>query len=113
MALDEVRSYMRTKNRIDQEFSKTGDDRNDYLVLIVIDVSLYHLYSMLAPRMGIEIKKDRYDYAIKWLKEVRDGKADPGIPSIDDPEENGTDPVTDPDYFNTVRYGKTTNNSEW
>jgi len=109
MAMDEVRSYMRTRYRINQEFLKTGDDRNDYIMLIVIDLTLYHLFSMLAPRMGMETKKERYDAAIRWLKDVRDGKSDPGIPSVDDPEEGGTDPAVNPEMFDTVRYGHTNN----
>jgi phage gp36-like protein len=111
MALDEVRSYTRTRYRINAEFEKIGDNRNNYIMLICIDITLYHLFSMLAPRMGMETKKERYDAAIKWLIGVRDGKSDPGIPSIDDPEEDGTDPVTNPEMFDTVRFGNTDNKS--
>ena len=111
MAMDEVRSYMRIRYRINHEFLKTGDDRNDYIMLIVIDLTMYHLFSMLAPRMGMETKKERYDAAIKWLKDVRDGKSDPGIPSVDDPLEGGTDPAENPEMFDTVRYGQTDNKS--
>lgn len=109
MAMDEVRSYMRIRYRINQEFLKTGDDRNNYIMLIVIDLTMYHLFSMLAPRMGMETKKERYDAAIRWLKDVRDGKSDPGIPSVDDPVEGGTDPIENPEMFDTVRYGQTDN----
>jgi len=113
MAMSEVRSYMRTRYRIDQEFAKVGEARNDFILLVVIDVTLWHLFSMLAPRMGLETRKERYDAAIRWLKDVRDGKTDPGIPSVDDPISGGTDPVTNPEMFDTVRFGKTTNTSEW
>jgi phage gp36-like protein len=111
MAMDEVRSYMRVRYRINLEFAKTGDARNNYIVLILIDLTLYHLYSMLAPRMGLETKKERYDAAIAWLKDVRDGKSDPGIPSIDDPEEGGTDPSQNPEMYDTIRFGNTDNKS--
>ncbi len=111
MALDEMRSYMRIRYRINQEFAKTGDDRNDYIMLIVIDLTLYHLFSMLAPRMGMETKKERYDAAIRWLKDVRDGKSDPGIPTIDDPIDDGTNPVDDPGMFDNIRFGQTDNPS--
>lgn len=110
MALDEVRSYMRKKYRIEQEFAKTGEERNDFIVMITLDITLYHLFSMLAPRMGMETRQNRYDNAIKWLTGVRDGKTDPGIPSIDDPEANGTNPEDNPEMFDTFRYGSNTKN---
>lgn len=111
MAMDEVRSYMRIRYRINQEFEKIGDARNDYIMLIVIDLTIYHLFSMLAPRMGMETKKERYDAALRWLKDVRDGKSDPGIPSVDDPLDEGTDPSENPEMFDTIRFGHTDNKS--
>lgn len=113
MAMDEARGYMRMRYRIDQEFAKIGDARNDYIMMIVADLTIYHLYSMLSPRMGIETKKERYDAAKTWLREVRDGKTDPGIPANDDPIIGGTNPADNPEMFDNVRFGKTTNNSEW
>ena len=113
-ALDEVRSYMRTKYRIDQEFAKTGDARNEYLMMIVADITLYHLYSMLPSRMSLETREARYKSAIKWLEGVRDSKQHPGIPSNDDPIETGTDPVTSPEYYDGLRFGSMTkNNNDW
>lgn len=111
MGMEEVRSYTRTRYRIDQEFAKTGDARNDYMMMIVLDLTLYHLFSMLSPRMGMETREKRYEAAISWLKGVRDRKSDPGIPSLDDPEEGGTNPVDNPEMFDTFRYGQTDNKS--
>lgn len=103
MALDEVRTYTRTKYRIDQEFAKTGDARNEYMMMIVMDLTLYHLCSMLPARMGIETRKERYDTAINWLKGVRDGKNDPGIPTIDNP--NNISPTDNPELYDSIRFG--------
>lgn len=110
MALDEVRSYMRKKYRIEQEFAKTNEERNDFIIMITLDITLYHLFSMLAPRMGMETRQNRYDNAIKWLAGVRDGKTDPGIPSIDDPLTNGTNPEDSPEMFDAFRYGSNSKN---
>lgn len=103
MALDEVRTYMRMKYLIDAEFAKTGDARNDYLMMIVMDLTLYHLFSILASRMGMEMRKERYDAAISWLKDVRAGKNDPGIPTIDNP--TNISPSQNPEMFDSVRWG--------
>lgn len=103
MAMDEVRTYTRTKYRIDAEFAKTDEARNEYLMMIVMDLTLYHLYSMLPSRMGMETREKRYDTAIKWLAGVRDGKNDPGIPTIDNPD--NISPTDNPEMYDNLRFG--------
>ena len=50
-----------------------GDNRNQQLVNYVIDVMLYHLFSRIAPRNIPELRMERYDMAIAWLKNVAKG----------------------------------------
>lgn len=50
-----------------------GDNRNQQLVNYVIDVMLYHLFSRIAPRNIPELRLERYDGAIAWLKNVAKG----------------------------------------
>ena len=57
------------------------------------DIALYHLVASLPQKMGIEIRKERYERAIEWLEGVQSGKIIPDLPLIeeeDTPIMNGT-----------------------
>ena len=91
-------TYLRTRYDVDTAFSRTGDQRNGYLVMIVADVALYHLVSWLPKRIGFDIRETRYNQAIAWLKDVQSGKATPDLPVP-------TDPSTGEETSQPVRYG--------
>lgn len=97
-AIEEVSSYLRTRYDVATAFSKTGTQRNGYLVMIVADVCLYHLVSWLPKRIGFDIRETRYNQAIAWLKDVQSGKATPDLPTA-------TDPSTGQETSQPVRYG--------
>lgn len=44
------------------------------------DIVLYHLTASQPQKMGSEIRKERYDRAIKWLEGVQAGKIVPDLP---------------------------------
>ena len=48
--------------------------------MYVCDMALYHMVSAMPQRMGYEIRKERYDRAIKWLEGVQAGKIVPDLP---------------------------------
>lgn len=50
-----------------------GDNRNQQLVMYMVDVVLYHIHSRIAPRNIPQLRMDRYDAAISWLKNVAKG----------------------------------------
>lgn len=57
------------------------------------DIALYHLVASLPQKMGIEIRKERYERAIEWLEGVQSGKIIPDLPLIEEehtPVMNGT-----------------------
>lgn len=97
-AIEEVSSYLRTRYDVAMAFSRTGDQRNGFLVMIVADVALYHLVAWLPKRIGFEIRETRYNQAIAWLKDVQSGKATPDLPTP-------TDPTTGQETSQPVRYG--------
>lgn len=115
IAIREVSGYLRKRYRIASEFKKKGDDRNDYIVMIVIDCVLFHLFSGLPGRITDgDVRKIRYDAAKKWLREVRNGDTDPEIPSISDSESGGGDPEQNPDNFHTIRWdSKPKQDNDW
>jgi hypothetical protein len=67
-----------------------GDNRNQLIVMRLIDITLYHLHSRINPRNIPDLRKDRYDGnrdaqtlgAIGWLKQVAAGKINADLPNI-------------------------------
>lgn len=87
-AMEEISSYLRSRYNMNAAFSALGEERNQQLVMITVDVSLYHLIAWLPKRIGFEIREIRYKRAIEWLESVQSGKASPALPSLTDDSGN-------------------------
>lgn len=67
-----------------------GDNRNQQIVMYLIDITLYHLHSRINPRNIPDLRKERYDGnnpqqnggAIAWLKRVASGDLTADLPNI-------------------------------
>lgn len=94
MAVEEVSGYLRSRYDVKKIFAATGSERNDVVVMRTCDVALYHLSSWLPNRMGHEIRKERYELALKWLEGVQTGKITPDLPTVDG--EDGEEDVNNP-----------------
>ena len=86
-AIEEIAGYLRPKYDCQQVFSKEGDERNNLIVMYTCDIALYHMAASMPQKMGIEIRKERYERAIKWLEGVQAEKILPDLPLATD--ENG------------------------
>ena len=95
MAVEEVSGYLRSRYDVKKIFAATGGERNDVVVMRTCDVALYHLSSWLPNRMGHEIRKERYELALKWLEGVQAGKITPDLPTVtgEDGEEDVNNPM--------------------
>ena len=80
-AIEEISGYLRPVYDCKAIFSAEGDARNRLIVMYTADIALYHLVASLPQRMGSEIRKERYDRAIKWLEGVQAGKIVPDLPA--------------------------------
>lgn len=87
-AQEEVSGYLRPKYDCQAIFSATGEQRNRLIVMYTCDIALYHLVASMPQKMGTEIRKERYERAIKWLEGVQAGKIVPELPLVTD--EDGT-----------------------
>ncbi|MDR0546302.1 MAG: DUF1320 domain-containing protein [Dysgonamonadaceae bacterium] len=112
-AIEEISGYLRAAKTtaqatglapvriydVEATFAATGADRNAQLVMYCCDVALYHLVSWLPKRIGFEIRKERYERAIKWLESVQAGNVLLNIPFVPmpSPEEQAAQ--------NPLRYG--------
>lgn len=89
-AIEEISGYLRPVYDCAAIFSAEGDARNRLIVMYTADIALYHLVASLPQRMGSEIRKERYDRAIKWLEGVQSGRIVPDLPAIQEDEQSAS-----------------------
>lgn len=85
-AQNEMETYLAARYDIAQIFSTTqpANERNRLIVLFLVDITLYHLHSIISPDLIPELREKRYKSAIQWLKDVSKGIISvPGLPLID------------------------------
>ena len=96
-AIEEISGYLRPKYDCGRIFSAEGEKRNRQILMYACDIALYHLASSLPNKMGMDIRKERYERAIAWLKDVQSGVVLPDLPIATD--EDGGDAAP------SIRYG--------
>lgn len=69
-AIAEMRSYLARRYDCDRIFSATGADRNQLVLMMVIDIAVYHIFCIHNPQKLSQIRKDRYERAVEWMKAV-------------------------------------------
>lgn len=87
-AQEEISGYLRPKYDVAAIFSATEADRNPLIVMYTCDIALYHMSAALPQKMGSEIRKERYDRAIRWLSDVQAGRITPDLPLLTDDQGN-------------------------
>lgn len=80
-AIEEISGYLRPVYDTKAIFSAEGEKRNRLIVMYTADIALYHLTASQPQRMGSEVRKERYDRAIKWLEGVQANKIIPDLPA--------------------------------
>ena len=85
-AIEEIPGYLRPVYDTNAIFSSGGYDRNRLIAMYTADIALYHLTASQPQKMGSEIRKERYERAIKWLEGVQAGKIIPNLP-LAEPED--------------------------
>lgn len=79
-AIEEISGYLRPVYDTVAIFAATGNDRNRLIVMYTADIVLYHLTASQPQKMGSEIRKERYERAVKWLEGVQAGRIVPNLP---------------------------------
>ncbi len=88
MAIAQIKNYLSGKYDIEAIFTAENENRNPHIVMITIDCALYHLYTANVPRKMPEIRSQRYQDAIDWLKAVASGEAIADLPKRKDENED-------------------------
>lgn len=87
-AVEEIAGYLRPKYDTGAIFSASGTQRNELVVMYTCDIAIYHMTASTPQKMGMEIRKERYERAIKWLEGVQVGKIVPDLPLATDEHGN-------------------------
>lgn len=88
-AISQIRKYIGGRYDCDTIFSKTGDERDDYIIMITIDIALYHLWAKKAPKSVPQHRKERYSDALDWLTNVGSGEMPTDLPQLPTNEYKG------------------------
>lgn len=86
-AISEAKSYL---GEYDTEkiFSQT-DNRHEKLISAVTNIAIYNLCASLPARAADEVRRQRYEDAVEWLKGVQSGETTPDLPHK--PDSSGED----------------------
>ena len=72
-AIAEMRCYLSGRYDCDAIFSASGDERHQLVLMMALDIAIYHIFSIHNPVKLSQLRKDRYERAIEWLKAVAAG----------------------------------------
>ena len=67
---------------VDSEYWTLGDLRDPYLILIVLNITVYHLHTKVSKRLTPQDVADNYADALDWLKGVSKGEFVPNFPEL-------------------------------
>jgi phage gp36-like protein len=77
MAIAQIKNHLSGRYDMEAVFTpapETGEDpRDQYIVMLTIDIALYHLWSKEAASRIPKHRELRYNDALEWLKSVQKG----------------------------------------
>lgn len=74
-AVSEMKGYLARRYDTEAIFSATGDTRNQLVLMLALDMTIYHIFCIHNPLKLSAMRKERYERAIDFLKYVARGKA--------------------------------------
>ena len=88
MAIAQIKNYLAGRYDVNLIFTPSidgeVDTRNAFVVMIVIDCALYHLYCSIAPNKIPEHRSNRYQDALDWLKSMLETNKKADLPMLKD-----------------------------
>jgi hypothetical protein len=94
VAIAEARGYLTQRYDIDAELAKTGDGRNELLVLWIKDIAVWHFVNICNVNTSLELRAKRRDDAVSELVKIQKGNFDIDLPRRKD--ESGQEVNTTP-----------------
>jgi phage gp36-like protein len=72
-AISEMKSYLNKSYDVEKIFTTEGTARHPLVLMYAKDIAVYHLFCIHNPIKMSQIRKDRYERAVDWLKGVASG----------------------------------------
>ena len=72
--IEEMRCYLNKFYDCDAIFGARGAERNQLVLMMALDIAIYHIFCQHNPYKMSEVRKNRYERAVEWLKAVAAGK---------------------------------------
>ena len=92
-AIAEMTSYLNKTYDVNAIFSATGSERNALILMFALDITIYHIFCQHNPYKISQIRQDRYERAVEWLKGVMKGDITiDGAPLIQEPDLSDNSP---------------------
>lgn len=85
-AITEMRGYLSGRYDCDKIFSAIGNERNQLVLMMLLDITVYHIFCIHNPQKLSQMRKDRYDRAVEWMKAVKRGMSIDGAPLLEKEE---------------------------
>ena len=76
-AISEMKGYLSGRFDCEKIFSASGESRHQLVLMMAIDIAIYHLFCIHNPRNISEVRVERYKRAVEWCKQVRSGEVNP------------------------------------
>ena len=73
-AIAEMKSYMNKTYDVEKIFTATGEERHPLVLMMAKDIATYHIFCIHNPYKMSQVRKDRYQRAVDWLKGVAKGE---------------------------------------
>lgn len=88
-AIVEAKSYLSAFD-ISSEFAKTYTARNPLLIIFIKDIAVWHFINICNVNTSLELRQDRYERAVAWLKSVQKGELIPDLAALPAADQTGT-----------------------
>lgn len=69
-AIAEMRGYLGGRYDCDAIFSAREGDRLPLVVMMAVDITVYHLFCLHNPKAMSDIRRERYERAVQWMEGV-------------------------------------------
>jgi len=80
-AVAEAKSYLKAYD-IEAELAKAGTSRNALLIIFIKDIAVWHFVNICHVNTSMELRQDRYERAVSWLRAVQKCEVKPDLPEL-------------------------------
>ena len=81
--IQEAKSYLKAYD-IAAELARAGTARNALLMIFIKDIAVWHFINICHVNTSLELRQDRYERAVTWLRAVQKGEVLPDLEAIVD-----------------------------